>query len=185
MFVHNLCADMQDGKGGGHLPGSQRRVRGAAAGRISQLVLFLGVVASVLTDCPDEAGDDFASVRTYALQLQQRGAGEEAIACFRVAAQLDTSRPEPWLSIGEIFRALGQYPEAVSALRRCCAIAKADGRPGAVHVPVFVCAYESVCRHVHAGIRVRTCTILCMRGKTHAAVRMCAFVCVRMYDGCV
>jgi len=150
---------------------------------MSQLVLFLGVVASVLTECPDEAGDDFASVRAYALQLQQRGAGEEAIACFRVAAQLDKSRPEPWLSIGEIFRAAGQYREAVTALRKCCAIAKADGRPGAVHVRVFVCAYETLCRHAHAGIRVHVCAILFIyarkhtRTRTHCAVRMCVFVC--------
>jgi len=97
------------------------------------LLLVLGLAAaasgSVRTDCPDEAGDDYTSVRAYALQLQQKGATEEAIACFHVAAGLDQARPEPWLSIGEIYRTAGHYTEAITALRRCCDIAGSGGRP--------------------------------------------------------
>ena len=96
---------------------------------VLRMVLALTVAAAVLTDCPDEAGEDFQSVRSYALQLQQQGAREEAIQCFHVAADLDRARPEPWLSIGEIYRASGLYPEAIEALRRCCDIASSGGRP--------------------------------------------------------
>jgi protein O-GlcNAc transferase len=110
--------------------GARRRGQARPRTLVSQLVLALSLVAAVLTGCPEEAGDDFTSVRAYALQQQQRGAGAEAISCFHVAAQYDTSRPEPWLSIGEIFRAAGQYPEAISAFRKCCAIAREGGRPG-------------------------------------------------------
>jgi len=88
------------------------------------------VVTAVHTSCPKEAGSDFNSVRTFALQLQQQGDSEEAIECFEFSARLDTSRPEPWLSIGEIYRAAGQYSQAISALRKCCAIASTGGRPG-------------------------------------------------------
>ena len=88
------------------------------------------VVTAVHTSCPKEAGSDFKSVRTFALQLQQQGDSEQAIECFEFSARLDTSRPEPWLSIGEIYRAAGQYSQAISALRKCCAIASTGGRPG-------------------------------------------------------
>jgi tetratricopeptide (TPR) repeat protein len=100
-----------------------------AEAKAFRIVLALSVVAAALTDCPDEAGEDFQSVRSYALQLQQQGAKEEAIQCFHAAADLDKARPEPWLSIGEIYRASGLHPEAIKALRRCCDIASSGGRP--------------------------------------------------------
>ena len=96
----------------------------------ARLILALSVMAAALAVCPEEAGDDFKSVRAHALHLQQQGMGAEAIECFEVAGRLDTARPEPWLSIGEIFRGAGQFPQAISALRKCCAIANSDGRPG-------------------------------------------------------
>jgi protein O-GlcNAc transferase len=94
------------------------------------LSLVLGVGVAARIDCPEEAGSDFNSVRAFALQLQQKGAGTEAIACFQVAARLDKTRPEPWLSIGEIYRSVGHHGPAVAALRKSCHIASTDGRPG-------------------------------------------------------
>jgi tetratricopeptide (TPR) repeat protein len=95
-----------------------------------RLVVGLSLVAAVITSCPEDAGDDFKSVRAYGLELQKQGAAAEAIECFEYAAQLDTSRPEPWLSIGEIYRAAGQFAPAITALRNCCKIASSLGRPG-------------------------------------------------------
>jgi tetratricopeptide (TPR) repeat protein len=106
-------------------------VRVVARIEVLRVLLALSlVVTAVHTSCPKEAGSDFNSVRTFALQLQQQGDSEEAIECFEFSARLDTSRPEPWLSIGEIYRAAGQHSQAISALRKCCAIASTGGRPG-------------------------------------------------------
>ena len=104
-------------------------MRQSAAETTLRLLLALSLMAVVLNNCPDEAGEDFQSVRSYALQLQQQGAREEAIECFQMAAGLDVARPEPWLSIGEMYRSSGQYTEAIEALRRCCDIARSGGRP--------------------------------------------------------
>ena len=71
------------------------------------MLLCLCLAAAVRTGCPQEAGDDYKSVRTFALRLQQQGASSEAIACYKKAALIDAARPEPWLSIGEIYRASG------------------------------------------------------------------------------
>ena len=94
------------------------------------MLLCLCLAAAVRTGCPQEAGDDYKSVRTFALRLQQQGASSEAIACYKKAALIDAARPEPWLSIGEIYRASGDNVQAMTALRKSCELAMAAGGPG-------------------------------------------------------
>ena len=94
------------------------------------MLLCLCLAAAVRTGCPQEAGDDYKSVRTFALRLQQQGASSEAIACYKKAALIDAARPEAWLSIGEIYRASGDNVQAMTALRKSCELAMAAGGPG-------------------------------------------------------
>ena len=55
-------------------------MRQSAAETTLRLLLALSLMAVVLNNCPDEAGEDFQSVRSYALQLQQHGAEVEVEA---------------------------------------------------------------------------------------------------------
>jgi len=66
-------------------------------------VIVAGLVANA-QKCPDEAGSTFKEVRAFTAELQRAGRGAEAVTCHQRCAELDPRSPDPWHSIGEIYR---------------------------------------------------------------------------------
>jgi tetratricopeptide (TPR) repeat protein len=86
-------------------------------------VALLFYPTPVTPECPDEAGSTYATVRKYAVGLHGQGLLQAAKGCHERSAELDKTRPEPWLSIGDILRQEGYLHEAEKSIRRCIKIA--------------------------------------------------------------
>lgn len=74
------------------------------------LTLFDGLVAA----CPDEAYFTLGLGLTY----DQLGDRQQALACYRRAAELDPSDPRPDINAAELFVEVGDWPRARQGLMR-------------------------------------------------------------------
>jgi len=105
----------------------------AAAYRDGGLKEAISRFRDLRATAPDRWDFDEAELNSVGYWLLGRGAIDDAIAIFRLNAEIHPEAPNPRDSLGDAYMAAGRLAEAVESFRRAVALAEAADHPALMH----------------------------------------------------